>query len=649
MILVYDIEVFPNYFCISFKEESGAEHSFVITVGRNELRSLLIFLSNLTKNGDTLVGFNNIGYDYPVIEPLLSNWKHIWNRFGEDPERFNEYIYNRSKDIIESESDEWYKKYYTNEFIIPQIDLYKIYHLDNKHKTSVSLKWIEFVIGHDLLQTFDFDPENDLTIEEQDEVLLYNLNDVRATFNFYNTKTTQSKLNYRSNFGYIENLSLTNLSDTSISKKLFAKYLMDSMGISYWELKELRTNRSKINFKDIIFPYVKFETPLFRGLLETIKGSSYNPNSDESTFSYSVEHCGLHFDYGVGGLHAYPKKWVIGKNGQRLKDPVSIIQDDKSDDTWQIIHVDVSSYYPNIAINNNLKPAHLGDEFIQIYKDFYNRRYEAKKAGQYDVEQAMKLSLNSVFGLSNERFSYFYDPQFAFTITVNGQLLLTMLAEQFCLHDIKLLQCNTDGIYVKIKKDQFNTLKSLCDDWCKLTNLNLDFDYYDRLCQRDVNNYIGLTSDGKVKHKGAFRIDKQIHEDASMRIVPMALEQYLLYDVDYRQYIKSVSEIQPFMMGLKIKKRDLVQERFLDETKTQVETRDYSKAVRYIVSKNGNPLYKQFGRSGLDQKVHAGYKCKIANDLSTISREDVDEVFYIKEIEKIASLFNRQQLSLSLF
>ncbi len=640
MTWVYDIEVFPNLFMVSFiHTETEEERTFIIGEHHNDLRSFLVFVSSSV---ETMIGFNNLDYDYPLIHPLLENWNFFWDRYKFNPVGLCEYFYKRSVAIIEGDRERFYKDFFVFEPLRKQIDLRKVHHLDNKHKRSTSLKWIEFAINHDVLQTFDYDPHAPADKSMIDDIVKYNLNDIRATYRFY--LESKPKLEYRKNFGDIEGLDLTNSSDTKIAKKLFAKYLTDSMGVTYRELKDMRTPRTRIDFNDIIFDYVKFKTPMFQALLTKLKSIQYNPQGD--SFKETVEHCGLHFDYGVGGLHAYPKKWITGRGGTRLKDPVSIAQDYRTDDDHQIIHVDVSSYYPNLAINNGIRPAHLGQAFADIYKNFYERRYAAKAAGEYDVEQAMKLSLNSVFGLTNDKYSYFYDPLCTYQTTINGQLLLTMLAEEFCLNDIKLIQCNTDGIYVYARRDQVELMEKLCDDWCDMTGLKLDYDYYDRFCQRDVNNYIGLRDTGKVTRKGAFRIQKKVHEDSSMMIVPMALEQYLLYDVPYREYISSVKEIRPFLMGLKIKGQDVLQERFLNEAKTDIVTIDHKKAVRYLVSKKGKPLYKEFSKSGNDQKVHSGFKCKIANVLDEVSRDDVDEVFYVKEVEKIASLFNRQQLNL---
>lgn len=640
---VYDIEVFTNLFMLSAKNtETGEERSFIIGETQNDLRSLLIFLSSEV---ESMIGFNNIGYDYPVIHPLMDNWKHFWDRYQNDPLGLCKFFYNRSADIINCPREDFFSKYWYFDPVRPQIDLYRIYHLNNKNKRGTSLKWIEFSINHELLQTFDFDPHEKISALDVQNVLLYNLNDVRATFNFY--EHSKSKIEYRQELGKIEELDLINQSDTGIAKKIFQKYLTAHMGIKNSELKALKTYRSKVAFKDIIFDYIEFETPHFQEFLKYLKGYTYIPGDENTKFSPTIEHCNLHFDYGVGGLHAYPKRWVIGRNGTRKKDPESIPQRDYSDDKYQIIHVDVKSYYPNIAIANKIKPEHLGENFDTIYKHLYEQRLEAQRKGDSLMNSAMKLTLNSAFGLSNERNSFFYDPKFLWTITINGQLMLTMLAEKFYMSKIKMLQCNTDGIYVYIEKSQISLLESLCNDWCSLTGLTLEYEYYDNLFQKDVNNYIGKKANGYVTKKGSFRDVKQVHEDSSATIVALALERHLIYGEDYREFIHRYEDLTPFLMALKIKGReDEVQERFLDESKTQLQTIVHKKAVRYIVSKKGFPFYKYFDESGKDQKIHAGFKCLCANDLSTVSRSDVDEAFYIAEVEKITSLFQTNQYSL---
>ena len=97
-----------------------------------------------------------------------------------------------------------------------------------------------------------------------------------------------------------------------------------------------------------------------------------------------------------------------------------------------------------------------------------------------------------------------YDPMFMMKICLNGQLLLVSLCEQIMDEDIEVIQINTDGILCKVHKSQRERLDFLCDEWMKLTKLSLDYDFFDLIVQRDVNNYLGRMTNGYIKRKGAF-------------------------------------------------------------------------------------------------------------------------------------------------
>jgi hypothetical protein len=119
---------------------------------------------------------------------------------------------------------------------------------------------------------------------------------------------------------------------------------------------------------------------------------------------------GFTFVFGLGGIHGSVEREKV-----------------VSDDTHVIESRDVTSYYPNLAIKNRFYPAHLGEKFCDIYADLFEQR---KKYPKKSSESAtLKLALNGTYGDSNNKFSVFYDPLFTMRITLNGQLLLCMLAE----------------------------------------------------------------------------------------------------------------------------------------------------------------------------------------------------------------------------
>lgn len=125
-------------------------------------------------------------------------------------------------------------------------------------------------------------------------------------------------------------------------------------------------------------------------------------------------------------------------------------------------------------------------------------------------------------------------------ITVNGQLLMTMLTESILLGtSAELLQANTDGITVKIPRTEYETVKFLMKEWEAMTELELEEATYTSMYIRDVNNYMAITEDGEYKFKGAFEIDKAWHKDHSMRIVPLAVARCLTQGISPEMTIRN--------------------------------------------------------------------------------------------------------------
>ena len=60
MVWIYDIEIFPNAFCVGFENyKSNERHMFEISPWRNESNNLREFLLSVK----WLVGYNNSGYE----------------------------------------------------------------------------------------------------------------------------------------------------------------------------------------------------------------------------------------------------------------------------------------------------------------------------------------------------------------------------------------------------------------------------------------------------------------------------------------------------------------------------------------------------------------------------------------------------------
>ena len=125
LLEVYDIETLSNLFtytgyCIQEKKY----YQFVIHQSRNDLEELLNHL--MTRN-ILMIGYNNDGFDYPVLHHII-NHKEEYKQLSGDSLARN--IYRKSQDVINMEFSAIadYNKF------IPQLDLFKIWHFDNKAK-----------------------------------------------------------------------------------------------------------------------------------------------------------------------------------------------------------------------------------------------------------------------------------------------------------------------------------------------------------------------------------------------------------------------------------------------------------------------------------------------------------------------------------
>ena len=105
----------------------------------------------------------------------------------------------------------------------------------------------------------------------------------------------------------------------------------------------------------------------------------------------------------------------------------------------------------------------------------------------------LKLALNGVYGASNDKFSIFYDPLFTMRITLGGQMMLALLAEQLMgVSGVEIISCNTDGICLYLKRDVEKQVKDVASQWESLTRLSLEFVRFRKMFVRDVNNYISV-------------------------------------------------------------------------------------------------------------------------------------------------------------
>lgn len=641
-VWVYDIETLKSCFTYTaINIDSEEIVKYVIHRERNDYSELIEHLNECKGQ----IGFNNLNFDYPIIHYMMNlYWKLIRNAkhsflYDESEQEIIELIYSKAQEIINAQ--EIYGSFYKNiairhsEVKIPQLDLYKIWHFNNAARAT-SLKALQIAINYpNVMESEVSHTKEDITLEEVDKILEYNLNDVLSTYEFY--KKSLDKIQLRKDIRKTYGLPCANFSDVKIGETLLLSLYSELTDQFDHDVKKGRTYRDSINLNECIFPYIKFESKEFNALLTKLKSTVIvNTKGD---FSESVIYKGFKYDFGTGGIHGCIKPGVY-----------------TSDDEYVIIDADVTSLYPSIAVLNRLYPQHLGEGFVDVYNNILNQRKQAKKEGKMSISDALKLSLNGAYGKSNSEDSFLYDPKFTMSITLNGQLMLAMLAERLVdnIPDITILQINTDGITVKLPITGYGLMieryYEICKKWEEDTKLELEYVEYSKMIIRDVNNYIAVKTDGKCKYKGAFEIDKEYHKDPSFRIIRLALSDYFVKGIAVEETIKNHKNIYDFCGRQKFKSDSYGEIAWIDYDQSGNPYKQQQKQqrnVRYYISTGGSTFIKRYTK-GTSEYINKGYTVTIFNKYKELPFDEygINYSFYIKECYKEIEQIENKQLEL---
>ena len=622
-IWVYDVETLYSVFTYTALNIDTQEiKQFVLHKDRWELKELISHLNECKGH----IGFNNLNFDYPIIHYILKNLK-IWESNNDLYSDIILEIYNEAQRIINLHNQPGvYTSIKESDVIIPQLDLFRIHHFNNKARTQ-SLKGLEIAMNYPNVQDMPISHDiKDITLEQAEEIFKYNLNDVLATYEFY--KLSIPKIELRKDLNAKYQLNCINYPDSKIGEKLVLKLYCEASGLDPYTIGKMRTERLKIALKDIILPDLHFEIAKFDSFVKKLKTIEITNTKGE--FNYSLIHKGFMYDFGTGGIHGCIKPGVY-----------------YADDDYIILDADVSSLYPSIAVVNKLFPEHLGEKFVEVYENILNQRIKAKKEGNNVISDALKLSLNSVYGKSNDKFSFLYDPKYTLSTTINGQLLILMLCDWLVdsIEDLTILQVNTDGITIKLHRNALKAYYQICDEWQKHTKLQLEFIEYSKMIIRDVNSYLAITTKGKVKYKGCFEINKELHKDNSFKIIPIALSEYFVNNIPIETTIKDHQNIYDFCGRQKFKSDSSGEIHYLKGIKHIVEKQQ--KNVRYYISNKGATFIKQYSK-GSEEVINKNYLVTIFNkfEQKEMKEYNINYQFYINETNKIIDSVMDKQLEL---
>ena len=721
--IVFDLETYPNVFTAVFADpEEKRMYVFEISNRKDDSIRLRKFLTKVYKEQRILCGFNNLGFDSPILHRWLSQKGMTVNE-----------IYEYAMEIIEDmKNGEKFKHLVPkNREWLKQRDLYKIYHYDNVARAT-SLKMLEFNMRSKNIEDLPFEVGSILTDDEIDVLIEYNKHDVLETLKFYNLEDTQEKIALREELSERYGVDFTNHNDGRIGKEFFTMRLeKETPDACYRQLPNgqrtmRQTKRKQIKFSDLNLDYVQFETPEFSALLKWLKQQVITET--KGVFSDIPEHelgdlakycnlvtkkkklktealkdkdlakelrkrlrteeltedevkeiqdklCGVPSQKDIDEMMSkQPKGWVERtelKSGKisynfmwRIAETINVVYDGfeyvygtggihasvsgetfRSDDEWVILDYDYASMYPNIFIANRIHPEHLGEGFCDIYQDLYIERKKYPKGTNLNL--AIKLALNTVYGATNDKYSVFYDPKATINCTVLGQLTLSVLAEKLVTQvpQLKMVQCNTDGLTVYVKREYENQVDEIVSEWDKVCGLTMEKATYDLMAIADVNNYIaiyegnsGIKLNGRYEYRDALLDpDKQgleMHKNKSALIAKEAAVKFITEGVPVERTIKSCTDPYLFMLRTKVPRSSRLYLR------TENGDEQIQNITRYHIAKDGGKLIKVMpaldGKEGdREFAIDSEWLVNPCNNMDDFNWNDLNYDYYIAMANKL--------------
>lgn len=490
---------------------------------------------------DIWIGFNNKSYDQYIFKSILA---------GFNPKRVNDYI-------ITLGQPGWKFSQLLRQFPLYNYDVF------NKGLDR-GLKAFEGFMGNDITESsVPFDIDRKLTDAEIEETVKYCRHDVMNTLQLF----VERYADFEAHMGLLRYYANGEPLDLSLLSKTKVQLSATILGAKSREYND--------EF-DIDLPPT-LDIKKYTNVVEWYK----NPDNRDYRKKLETYVAGVPHTFAWGGLHGAIDKY----HGEGY-----------------FLNMDVASLYPSLMIKYGLGSRSIHDP--KKYEDIYHTRLKYK-AEKNPLQAPLKIVLNGTYGAMKDKFNPLYDPRQANRVCIYGQLLLLDLMEKLESH-CDIIQSNTDGVLVKLRDYyDYDLIDDIAYSWEQRTGLQLEFDEYAKVFQKDVNNYIIVDHEGGYKSKGAY-VKKLSNIDNDLAIINKALIEYFVNNVPVERTINECNELKMFQMIARASSKYKCL--LLGGEVLSVRT------ARVFSTQNGEGLFKLSNRTGKAEKVaNTPLKCKVFN------------------------------------
>lgn len=595
-----DLEVYPNYFLAKFINMEGKVREYEMYDGQpldvEGIRRIM--------NSYTTTTFNGVNYDFPILSLALA---------GKDCAELKE----ASDAIIVHDMKPWnfYKYFKCQALSYDHIDIKEV-----APGVMVSLKAYGARMHMPKLQDLPYDPDEPLTRSQMREVADYCLNDLETTQELLNQ--IKGRIELRETMSAEYRTDLRSKSDAQVAEAVIKAEL--------FRLSGKKLAKPSVKEKEFFYKvpdYIRYKTPQLQEVLEMVRRSPFTAKTYgqiEMTKELSDTLIDIHmsvYKLGIGGLHSQENERSF-----------------TNEDDHELRDIDVTSYYPSIILNQELYPDNLGPHFLEVFKVLVDRRVSAKRTAQrlrkletlteeekveldraVTTMDALRITINGAFGKLGSVYSSLYAPDLMIQVTVTGQLTLLMLIEELELNDIPVVSANTDGIVMYYQKSQREKVDTIVRDFEKLSGFQFEDTYYSGLYSRDVNNYIAIKTDGKIKTKGTFS-PGGLQKNPQNDICNEALIAYLKDGISPEQTIRECKDITKFLTTRAVRGGGVQAGIYLGKTVRWFYGTDSPGTINYVGSGNKVP------------RSDGAIACM---NLPVDFPNNVDYNWYVKEVEEL--------------
>ncbi len=518
-VLVFDTEIIgkekPVFLVCAKNIETGQTYSF----WHDKKKDREAFTDMILSDQYTWISFNGIKFDAPLIAMWL--WGHDVHSIKAMCTR-----------IIETRMMPWdvYKLAGIKELDFDHIDLIEV-----APGVMTSLKVYAGRMGYPTMVDLPFHHDQDLSAKERKVLEQYCLNDLGVTEALY--KQLLSEIALRVELSEEHGMDLRSKSDAQVAEGILKKIV----GVN----KRTQPIPFTVSYKTPSI--VKTRSKPLLGLVEQLDSHAFDIDNktgspvlpiwlEKTPFEIKDGRYGV----GIGGLHSQHDKKICHVE----------------DNEYEISDFDAASYYPKIILTCDLVPvmsAGKGSMFIAEYRDIYDRRLAAKRAGDKKTANSLKISLNGTYGKLGSLYSPFYSPDLMLAVCLTGQLnLLCLIDGVEKIKGASVISANTDGITVRyLRSDRDAVLKVFADN-SKRTGFEYEEVKYRKIAFKDVNNYIAITVDGKVKAKGLYA-ETGLQKNPTMLVCSKAAIQFMLDGTAPETFITTHKDFKDFVSVRSVK------------------------------------------------------------------------------------------------